>query len=91
MLQCIRPAHTGGENAIADISGIARHLAEHDRAAFDVLRTTPVCFNRQQRQFQSTHVAPILDCHPDGSLRLVRSSYFTMDPMVSEHWSSSTS
>lgn len=81
MLHCIRQADSGGDNTIADIRTVARYLAALHQEEFDVLRTTPVTFHRQQRQFQSKHVAPILDCHADGSLRLVRSSYFTMDPM----------
>jgi gamma-butyrobetaine dioxygenase/trimethyllysine dioxygenase len=77
MLQSIRRAESGGENALVDGLLAARWLESLDADAFDRLRRTPVRFHRRQKAFERVVVAPILTFEP--AFR-IRSSYFTMAP-----------
>ena len=79
MLHCMRPAADGGDNTLADARAAAEYLRATDAEAYELLTTVPVCFHRVQREFESVHVAPIVELR-DGAFFRVRSSYFTMDP-----------
>ncbi len=80
MLHCMRPAEEGGENAVADARAAAEYLRRTDAEAFEVLSTVPIRFHRVQQRFEKIFVGPLLELEPDGRLRRVRSSYFTMAP-----------
>lgn len=77
MLQSIRRAESGGENALVDALLAARHLEGLDAEAFACLCRTPVRFHRKQKAFERVVVAPLLTFDP--AFR-VRSSYFTVAP-----------
>lgn len=79
MLHCMRPAARGGDNAIADGFHAARLLRSLDASAFALLSTVPVRFDRQQKQFQSLQVRPIIELR-HGEPHQVRASYFTYGP-----------
>lgn len=79
LLHCLRPAEVGGDTRVVDALAAARHLADVDRPAFDLLRTVPVTFHRKQRDFERVLVSPILDFDAPGGFR-IRYSYFTLAP-----------
>jgi len=79
LLHCLRPAARGGENAVADGLQAARLLRSLDAPAFGLLTTVPVRFDRQQQEFQSLQLRPILTLR-DGEPQQVRASYFTYGP-----------
>jgi gamma-butyrobetaine dioxygenase/trimethyllysine dioxygenase len=79
VLQGIRSATTGGDNAIVDARAAAEHLRSLDARAVELLSTVPVRFHRVQKGFQRTVVAPILQVGPGDAFQ-VRYSYFTMAP-----------
>jgi len=78
MLQCIRAAEVGGDNYLVDVRSAARHLRSVDRAAYDLLRSTPIRFHRKQKGFEKILDATILSGE-DESFQ-VRWSYFTLAP-----------
>lgn len=77
VLQSIRKADTGGENALVDGLLAARYLESLDADAFERLRRTPVRFHRKQKAFERVVDSPILTFEP--AFR-IRSSYFTVAP-----------
>lgn len=79
MLHCMRPADSGGESYLADAKQAAEYLRATDAQTYALLTTVPVRFHRQQKQFESLKVAPIIELR-DGEFFRVRSSYFTMAP-----------
>ncbi|MET0402382.1 MAG: TauD/TfdA family dioxygenase [Cystobacter sp.] len=79
LLHCQRPGDTGGENFVVDALAAARHLADVDRPAFELLRSVPVTFHRKQKSFEKRLVSPLLDFEAPGGFR-VRYSYFTLAP-----------
>ncbi|MDY7229706.1 TauD/TfdA family dioxygenase [Hyalangium rubrum] len=79
LLHCQRPADTGGGNAVVDALAAAHYLADLDRPAFELLRSVPVTFHRQQKSFERVLVSPILDFDAPGGFR-IRYSYFTLAP-----------
>ena len=90
MLNCIRPADEGGASFVADGWQAARHLQSVDAYAFELLTSTPVVFDRRQREFESVMVAPIIELR-DSEIVQIRSSYFTVAPHrvpfeVMEQW-----
>lgn len=78
LLQAIRSADRGGDTVLADGEAAFRYLASLDRAAADLLATTPVRFHRRQRAFEREVISPIVTLR-DGRAQL-RSSYFTEAP-----------
>lgn len=81
LLQSLRAADRGGENAIVDVGAVFAWLRAHDARAAEVLSTVPVHFHRRQKAFERSVVAPIIT--PEGpslGRPLVRYSYFTMAP-----------
>lgn len=78
LLQCIRPAETGGESYLTDAMSAARHLRSVDAAAYEILSTTPVRFHRKQKGFEKILESPLLS--GDGASFQVRYSYFTLAP-----------
>lgn len=78
LLQGIRAATRGGENALVDVRAVARYLDATDAHTAGLLRSTPVHFHRKQKAFESLVVAPILSDAPGKPL--VRYSYFTAGP-----------
>lgn len=78
LLQCIRPADTGGDSYLVDAMTAARHLRSVDAAAYELLATTPVRFHRKQKGFEKILDAPLLS--GDGEAFQVRWSYFTLAP-----------
>lgn len=78
LLQCIRPAETGGESYLVDALSAARHLKSVDAAAYELLTTTPVRFHRKQKGFEKILESPLLS--GDGESFQVRWSYFTLAP-----------
>jgi gamma-butyrobetaine dioxygenase len=79
LLHCQRPAEQGGDNFVVDALAAARYLADLDRSAFELLRTVPVTFHRQQKAFERVLTSPILDFDAPGGFR-IRYSYFTLAP-----------
>jgi gamma-butyrobetaine dioxygenase/trimethyllysine dioxygenase len=77
LLQSIRRADAGGENALVDALSAARHLESIDADAFERLRGTPVRFHRKQKAFERIVDSPILTFEPAFRIRY---SYFTMAP-----------
>jgi gamma-butyrobetaine dioxygenase/trimethyllysine dioxygenase len=77
VLQSLRRAESGGDNALVDGLLAARTLEGLDADAFDRLRRIPVRFHRKQKAFERVVVAPILTFEP--AFR-VRYSYFTTAP-----------
>jgi len=82
ILQCITPATLGGENAVVDAVKTANYLRQFDPEAYQMLVSTPVRFYRQQKEFQSLHVSPILRVDDNGNVVQVRYSYFTYAPHI---------
>lgn len=80
LLQCMRPADEGGASAIADAFAAAETLRATVREDFDVLTSTPITFDRRQKQFSRQLVSPILEL-ANGELFRVRASYFTLAPL----------
>ncbi|NUO52436.1 MAG: DUF971 domain-containing protein [Polyangiaceae bacterium] len=78
LLQSIRVAEVGGENAIVDGLAAAELLAAEDRDSYDILRRTPVTFHRKQKAFERSVTTPILT--GAGSSFQIRYSYFTLAP-----------
>lgn len=78
LLQSIRAADLGGDNALVDVAAVVDWLRAHDARTLEILSTVPVRFHRKQKAFESVVVAPILD--PGGAGPLVRYSYFTTAP-----------
>lgn len=78
LLQCIRPAETGGDSYLVDALAAARHLRSVDAASYELLATTPVRFHRKQKGFEKILDAPLL-AGDDGTFQ-VRWSYFTLAP-----------
>ncbi|CAN5925155.1 hypothetical protein BH11MYX4_BH11MYX4_58270 [soil metagenome] len=79
LLQCIRPADTGGDSYLVDGLSAARHLRSLDAAAYELLTTTPVRFHRKQKGFEKILDAPLLSGDDEASFQ-VRWSYFTLAP-----------
>ncbi|WP_246357348.1 TauD/TfdA family dioxygenase [Pyxidicoccus fallax] len=79
LLHCMRPADVGGDTGVVDGLAAARHLADIDAPAFELLRTVPVTFHRKQKDFERVLVSPILDFDVHGGFR-IRYSYFTLAP-----------
>lgn len=81
MLQSLRAADLGGDNAIVDVAAVFAWLSAHDARSAEILSTVPVHFHRRQKAFERSVVAPIIsrDGMATGS-PLVRYSYFTMAP-----------
>ncbi|MCP3140773.1 TauD/TfdA family dioxygenase [Pyxidicoccus xibeiensis] len=79
LLHSQRPADVGGDSSVVDALAAARHLADLDRPAFDLLRTMPVTFHRKQKDFERVLVSPLLDFDAPGGFR-IRYSYFTLAP-----------
>ncbi|MFP2905602.1 TauD/TfdA family dioxygenase [Pyxidicoccus sp. 3LFB2] len=79
VLHSQQPAAVGGDSSVVDALAAARHLAEVDRPAFELLRTVPVTFHRKQKDFERVLVSPILDFDAPGGFR-IRYSYFTLAP-----------
>jgi gamma-butyrobetaine dioxygenase/trimethyllysine dioxygenase len=77
VLQSIRKADAGGENALVDALSAARWLESLDADAFARLTRTKVRFHRKQKAFESIVDAPILTFEPAFQ---VRYSYFTVAP-----------
>ncbi|KAL6054272.1 putative Gamma-butyrobetaine hydroxylase [Balamuthia mandrillaris] len=91
MLHCMRVADSGGENFMVDATQAALYLKELDRFSFETLSTIPVRFHRKQKNFESIQVKPIIEVGPNGSIKQIRYSYFTMAPQNvafadMEHW-----
>jgi gamma-butyrobetaine dioxygenase len=78
-LHCMRPADAGGDNSLCDALQAARHLRSVDEPAYHTLVSTPVVFDRRQREFQRRLESPLLETR-DGEVFRVRSSYFTLAP-----------
>jgi alpha-ketoglutarate-dependent taurine dioxygenase len=78
LLQCIRPAETGGDSYLVDALSAASHLRSIDAAAYELLATTPVRFHRKQQGFEKILDAPLLSGDHDAFQ--VRWSYFTLAP-----------
>jgi gamma-butyrobetaine dioxygenase/trimethyllysine dioxygenase len=78
LLQCIRPAHAGGESHLVDARAAAAHLADHDAEADALRRGHPVRFHRRQRAFEAVFEGPILAGYGDDFR--IRHSYFTFAP-----------
>lgn len=81
MLQCLRAADRGGENAIVDVAAVFAWLSAHDARSAEILSSVPVHFHRRQKAFERSVVAPIIS--PQGGANntpFVRYSYFTMAP-----------
>lgn len=74
LLQSIRRADLGGDNALVDGRAALAYLESVDAPAARLLRTVPVTFHRKQQQFERVVIAPIVD----GDR--IRSSYFTEAP-----------
>lgn len=79
LLQCIRQADAGGDNAVADARAAFAYLASRDAHAARLLRTVPVLFHRKQRAFERVVSSPIVS-ELDGHF-LLRLSYFTVAPL----------
>ena len=79
LLQCIRPAATGGDSYLVDGLAAARHLRSLDAAAYGLLTTTPVRFHRKQKGFEKILDAPLLSGDDEATFQ-VRWSYFTLAP-----------
>ena len=84
LLQAIRPATTGGENAFVDAYLAAQYFRAIDELSHDLLATIPVRFHRKQKAFESIVDAPVL-AYGRGSYDAperfrVRYSYFTLAP-----------
>lgn len=80
LLQSIRAADAGGENAVVDALAAARHLRAVDLPAYEVLTRVPVRFHRKQKAFERVVDAPILRDVDDAARFMVRYSYFTTAP-----------
>jgi gamma-butyrobetaine dioxygenase/trimethyllysine dioxygenase len=79
LLQCIRPAHTGGDSFLCDALAAARYLESIDAPEFERLSTCPVRFHRKQKAFERIVDSPILTM--SGPLGFIaRYSYFTLAP-----------
>lgn len=78
MLQCVRAAAVGGDNYLVDARSAARHLRSVDRAAYDLLRSTPIRFHRKQKGFEKIFDTTLLA--GDAESFQVRWSYFTLAP-----------
>lgn len=79
LLQGIRSAATGGDNAVADGLAAYRYLESVDAEAAATIRGTPVRFHRRQAAFEREVIAPIVQLADDGGFQ-IRASYFTMAP-----------
>lgn len=79
LLQSIRRADVGGENAVADARAAFAHLASLDAHAAHLLRTVPVRFHRKQQRFERIVDGPLIT-EVDGRFQ-VRLSYFTLSPL----------
>ncbi len=79
MLQSIRAADTGGDNALCDARAALGHLDSLDAEAGRLLRTVPVRFHRRQQAFERVVESPVI-ARDGGDEFLVRSSYFTVAP-----------
>jgi len=79
MLQSIRAADIGGDNALCDARAALRYLDSLDAEAGRLLRTVPVRFHRQQKAFERIWEGPLV-ARDTGDDFLVRSSYFTVAP-----------
>lgn len=80
LLQSIRAADAGGENAVVDALAAARHLRAVDLPAYETLTRVPVRFHRKQRAFERIVDAPLLRDVDDPARFMVRYSYFTTAP-----------
>lgn len=79
MLQCIRPAHVGGDSYLVDAFSAARHLRSVDDLAYELLSETPIRFHRKQKDFEKVLEASILAGGADDVASFqVRYSYFTL-------------
>jgi gamma-butyrobetaine dioxygenase len=45
-----------------------------------LLTQTPVTFHRIQKKFESIQRKPIIELDADGNFKMIRYSYFTLDP-----------
>eukprot|EP01087_Luapelamoeba_hula_P024559 TRINITY_DN9400_c1_g1_i2.p1 TRINITY_DN9400_c1_g1~~TRINITY_DN9400_c1_g1_i2.p1 ORF type:complete len:223 (-),score=41.39 TRINITY_DN9400_c1_g1_i2:53-721(-) len=90
MLHCMQKAAEGGSSQMVDAVQAALYLRSIDKPAFEALTTIPVHFHRQQKNFESSQVKPIIEMDGDR-VKQVRYSYFTMAPHnrpfnVMPHW-----
>lgn len=79
-LQCLEIADSGGENYIADGIKAARYLKRIDPQSFNILATTPIRFDRKQKEYSSQVEFPIINCKSNDIIQ-IRYSYFTMAPL----------
>jgi gamma-butyrobetaine dioxygenase/trimethyllysine dioxygenase len=79
LLQSIRAAEVGGENAIVDGLAAAELLKAEDHVAYEILRRTPVTFHRKQKAFERSVTSPIFVGSREGGFQ-IRYSYFTLAP-----------
>lgn len=81
VLQCIRPAKTGGDSYLVDAFSAARHLRSVDDLAWELLSSTPIRFHRKQKGFEKILDASVLSGGTDDVATFqVRYSYFTLAP-----------
>jgi len=80
LLQCIRPAETGGDNYLVDAKAAAEYLESVDAETYALLTNTVVRFHRKQKGFEKVLESPILSRPGVGSDFQVRYSYFTLAP-----------
>jgi len=81
MLQCIRPAHVGGDSYLVDAFSAARHLRSVDEFAHELLMSTPIRFHRKQKDFEKVLETALLSGSADDVASFqVRYSYFTLAP-----------
>ena len=81
MLQCIRPAHVGGDSYLVDAFSAARHLQSIDDLAYELIASTPIRFHRKQKDFEKILERAILSGGIDDVASFqVRYSYFTLAP-----------
>lgn len=78
LLQNLRVANSGGENAIVDGLAATELLQQEDVYAYEILRDTPVVFHRRQKKFERIVKSPIFQGR--GADFLIRYSYFTLAP-----------
>lgn len=72
----------GGETLLADGWQVAEQLRRDDPEAFDILRSTRVAYQIFSADKDTRSYEPIIDCYPDGSIRIFRFSNQTALPFM---------
>ncbi len=74
LLHCLVNESTGGYSTLVDGYAVVEHLHETDRAAWDILTSTPVTFVYRDAGTELIHSAPMIELDSDGTFAGIRFS-----------------